>query len=426
MNARKEGKKAEGSALISALIFSSLLFVVAASYLLMISSEYRLNDRSYRGAVAIHLAEGGVDYAIQALESGDISNWAGTNPKTKTLYAMQTAGGKALGDVQMEVFDPQEKNPIVTSAGYVPDMGASKIVERQVRVELGSVGCRPFNAMLFADISIDMSGQAFTDSYDSRLGEYNCNLGGGQTNLFSNGSAGTNGITGGAISLSGQAIIKGDAATGPGGTIEMSGQAEVTGEQSHDMELELPPVEVPPECATIGYWEGTGLLSLSGKSNYTLEPGNYKFKRIKMSGQTSLTINGPANIYITGYSGKSIDQSGQSEISCNGQVNVYCDDDVKLSGQGVYNMGQVPADLIVFGTPTCDWVKYSGQAEFYGVVYAPQALVDPSGQAGVFGAFIGLEMDVSGQSGFHYDEALGDLEVGGASGYKVNFWQEKE
>jgi len=417
VNALKNGKNAEGSAFISALIFSSLLFVTAASFLLMISSEYKLTDRSYRDAVAMNLAEGGVDYAIQALESGDISNWSGANPKTKTLYSMQTAGGKALGDVYVEVFDPQVQHPIIMSAGYVPDMAHPALLDRTVRVRLNPGVTVPFSAVFIGDEHLKVAGSDITDSYDSRLGEY------GGENVGSNGDVLTNGNTPGAMEILGAVLINGDAATGPGGTV--TGGGTITGTITADCAMELQPPEVPPPLASLGYWEGSGLLSLTGNSTYTLDPGDYKFRRIKLAGNNvKLTINGPARIYLTGYQGNSIFQTG-GEIACNGDVVFYVDDRVKLSGNGITNSSLLPQECLIFGTAGCVDVDISGNAALYGAIYTPEADIHLRGNSDGFGAFVGKTLACTGNGNYHYDEALSELEIA-ASGYSVDHWQEKE
>ena len=417
MTTLRAKKNERGSAFISALIFSSLLFVTAASFLLMISSEYKLTDRSYRAAVAINLAEGGVDYAIQALESGDISNWSGTNPKTKTLNSMQTAGGKALGDVYVEIFDPQAQHPIIMSAGYVPDMAHPALLDRTVRVRLNPGAIVPFSAVFIGDEHLKVAGSDITDSYDSRLGEY------GGENVGSNGDVLTNGNTPGAMEILGAVLINGDAATGPGGTV--TGGGTITGTITADCAMELQPPEVPPSLANLGYWEDTGLLSLTGNSTYTLDPGDHKFRRIKLAGNNvKLTINGPAQIYLTGYQGKSIFQTG-GEIACNGDVVFYVDDRVKLSGNGITNSSLIPQECLIFGTASCVDVDISGTAALYGAIYTPKADIHLRGNSDGFGAFVGKTLACTGNGNYHYDEALSELEIT-ASGYSVDHWQEKE
>jgi hypothetical protein len=49
----------------------------------------------------------------------------------------------------------------------------------------------------------------------------------------------------------------------------------------------------------------------------------------------------------------------------------------------------------------------SGQADSYGVVYAPNAPVNLGGKGAWFGAIIAGTLSDSGQSAIHYDHSLG-------------------
>ena len=418
MNALKEGKKAEGSALISALIFSSMLFITSASYLLMVSSEYKLNHRSYNSTVAINLAEGGVDYAVQALESGEISNWSGSDPKTKTLYSLQTAGGDNMGDVSIEVTDPSGDNPVIESTGHVPNLAASGSMSRTVKVKLSPRINRPFDGVLIGKEAILDVGNGYTDSYDSRIGAY------GGTNVGSKGHVSTNSDSMGAVDIRGSVEINGNAGTGPQGTV--LGEEHVTGTISHDMAMEFPEVEVPPDLAALGYWEGYGLLTITGASSHTLEPGDYKFKRIKMTAGTVLTINGPARIYITGYLNTTFYQTGTTDLICNGKVTFYADDDIKLAGSGSTNINGIPSECLILGTQGCENIDITGSRTMWAAVYAPNAKIDVGGSNNAYGSFVGRKINMHGSTGYHYDEALEETGIPILSGYEVAYWQEKE
>ena len=54
-------------------------------------------------------------------------------------------------------------------------------------------------------------------------------------------------------------------------------------------------------------------------------------------------------------------------------------------------------------------VAITGNGNFYGAVYAPQASISVSGNGGVYGALTGASVTVNGNGGLHYDEALGNL-----------------
>jgi hypothetical protein len=295
-----------------------------------------------------------------------------------------------------------------------------------VKVKLSSRQYKPFKGILFGGDDVHLHGSGSTDSYDHRDGAY------GGSNVGSEGDIATYGTIVSAINLTGSTVINGDAATGPGGTVEGSGT--VTGEITHDQvpgsDTPLPPVTVPSGLVSLSYGingEFTdGLLTRTGSATASIPPGDWKLKRIKLTASAALTITGPARIYLTGDTGDSIAQSGAgSQIICIGKVEFYADQKVVSSGQGIVNSGQNPEDCLIWGTSTCTSIKMSGGSALYAAVYAPSAVIDPSGGADCYGSFVGKEVDCSGNGVYHYDNALAEFGIGGASGYEPSYWEEK-
>jgi len=240
----------------------------------------------------------------------------------------------------------------------------------------------------------------------------------------SNGHVATNGNAAGAVDLRGSVKINGNVITGPQGTVW--GAEHVTGTISNDMAKELPEVEVPPDLAALGYWEEFGLLTITGDTSYTLEPGNYKFKQIKMTAGTALTIKGPSRIYITGYLGTTLYQVGTTNLICDGQVTFYMDDDIKLAGSGSTNINGIPSECLILGAQGCEDIDITGSRAMWAAVYAPNAKIDVGGSNNIYGAFVGRKIDLHGTTDYHYDEALAEAGIPVPSSYEVAYWQEKE
>lgn len=256
-----------------------------------------------------------------------------------------------------------------------------------------------------------------------------------------NGSLSVSGTSAGAISITGTAHVSGDAATGPGGTVTQTPQGLVAGNITHSQGVEapepakeLPAVAVPSSLTSLGY--GANGLHLDGLWTKTgsgaadpIPGGNWKLKRIKLTGSTSLTIGTAGmetNIYLTGDTGDSILQTGSTTITCLGKVTFYVDAKVQSTGSGLWNATNTPPNLLIYGTSTCSDVKLTGSTAFYGAVYAPSADVHVTGSNASYGSFIGKTIDATGNVGFHYDEALREVAGGEASGYTVVYWQEKQ
>ncbi|MEJ2745566.1 MAG: hypothetical protein P8123_07785, partial [bacterium] len=255
-----------------------------------------------------------------------------------------------------------------------------------------------------------------------------------------NGNLYASGTSSGAITITGTAHVTGNAATGPGGTVTQTPQGLIAGNITHDQdpetpepEKELPSVEVPSSLTGLAYgvnglhtdglWTKTG----SGPAD-PIPGGNWKLKRIKLTGSSSLTIGTEGmetNIYLTGDTGNSILQTGSTIITCLGKVTFYVDANVRSSGSGIWNQNNAPPNLLIYGTPTCSDVKLTGSTAFYGAVYAPSADMHVTGSNASYGSFIGKTISATGTVGFHYDEALRNVPGSTPLGYAVVYWQEK-
>lgn len=215
--------------------------------------------------------------------------------------------------------------------------------------------------------SINMSGGTFVDSYNSAQGSY------GGSNIAQRGDAATNGT----ITLSGSALIKGNATAGQGysiggGTVGVTG-TKTTGGSS----LTYSPLPAPTTYNNNGLGSS---LSVTGSSTVSMSPGTYLFSTLKTSGSGKIKISGPTTIYVSG--------------------------SVSLSGAGIISGTQNPADLTIILTSTATSVVLSGSAYFYGVVYAPKATLSISGASQFFGAFVGKTISLTGSGQIHRDENL--------------------
>jgi hypothetical protein len=96
----------------------------------------------------------------------------------------------------------------ISVSGYFPSRTADSPITRNIEAVATRVNTSLFNYAAFSNGALSLSGQAYTDSYDSSLGVY------GGSNVGAEGDVGTNAD----ITASGQAYINGDISTGPTGT----------------------------------------------------------------------------------------------------------------------------------------------------------------------------------------------------------------
>ena len=247
--------------------------------------------------------------------------------------------------------------------------------------------------------AIGLSGNSYTDSFNSSQGNYS------QTKQNTGGNVGVSGN----INLSGSATINGTISAlninvgacqrgTPGITI--SGSARATGGY---VRLSAPPSFPNPPPVTPGSQNYTfsrsgslspgsyGNITVQGGSTLTLSPGTYNLNSITLSGGSILTFSG----------------TGQVVVNLAGnQVSHPLD----FSGGTMVNPSAVPANFqfIYGGTSN---LTLSGGASSYGVVYTPNAPVTLSGNSAWFGALVVSTLTDSGSSAIHFDRSLSVIPV---------------
>ncbi len=241
---------------------------------------------------------------------------------------------------------------------------------------------------------ITISGNSFTDSFDSSQGSYS------QTRLASVGVIGANGN----INLSGSAIVNGsvvalNTAVGPcqNGTpgITISNNARVTGGY---IKLSAPvpfpsPGPVVPGTTNYNFSADASLspgsygnIAMSGGHTLTLAPGTYNINSINLSGNSRVTIKATGQVFIL-VAGTNVSQP------------------IQLSGGSIYNPSGIPLNFqLVYGGSLPSVL--SGGSMSYAYLYAPNSPATLSGGADWFGAMVVNSLNDSGGSPIHYDRSL--------------------
>jgi hypothetical protein len=100
-------------------------------------------------------------------------------------------------------------------------------------------------------------------------------------------------------------------------------------------------------------------------------------------------------------------------------LSLYVGGRATISGGGVVNPSANPGSFSYFGLPSNTGLLYSGAADFYGTINAPEAKVTLSGGASLYGAIICGTFNLTGGPGVHYDKSLS-----GGGLFKVIAWRE--
>ncbi|MFA5099503.1 MAG: hypothetical protein WC547_01280 [Candidatus Omnitrophota bacterium] len=377
----------KGSALIIVYMVTAVLTILGTAFVSRALNEIR-NTRRYVDTVkAFWFAEAGMNKAVyEANHPTSAVAWPGDSEISGVTVTNLTAARK-----------------LINVTGYFGDVTSTVSA---VAVQSGSI----FNYAAFGDSSVSLSGQGNVNSYNSTADP-------SAGTLLSNGDIGTNGD----VSMSGgNTYVYGDAGTGADGVFEDEDHDYVSGDVTHDTDIPLPEVTVPSSL--------TGLvLGSSVSSSWSPPAGDYRIPDITLAGHNTVTLTGPTNLYLTSTS-TAISVSGQASIvissSSTGPVTIYTPGDISLSGQGITNAALLPSRLIIYGTSTSSQAfSSSGQSDFYGVYYAPNAGISLSGQGDLYGSFMGDTVTISGQGDIRYDEALKQINTGMGS-YSIQAWRE--
>jgi len=376
------GRKRRGIALFIVLIVILVLTMAAGAFILLSLNEVRIARQQNNSTRAFYIAEAGAEDAISEL----LVDMSYTG-ESGTVF------GEGRYDVTVSRPDPDDhpRRRQIDSIGYIgsTDVTTPGIQTRHVRIIADFSGAFSFDYAVFGDIDVDLGGNGLTDSYDSDEGPYS------EESSGEDGDVGSNGIAASTIRLVGNSVIKGDAIVGVGGdpevAIDLQEEASVTGDKTAvTAAVDLPAVSIPS-----GLTEREGLHITN--ETVTLDGGIYWYSSLKITGQGRLELSADTTIYLSG--------------------------GLEIAGNGIATSGDIPSNL-TFMVASSETVKFSGQADFYGAVYAPESRIMVPGSGRMFGSIIGSTVDITGGGGVHYDEKLGRDEGAGGSIVDIVSWQE--
>ena len=487
---RKKARNQKGVALIIALVILFLLSALAASLIFVTQSEmwassnYRLLTQSRYAAEAgaqaaanwfahggytapttftsfdmtkspVACKSGGTCPTVNSpiVLGGSAPNYPDSTVETAFYNAFnnQTVPGltNATYSVTAQLMQMQSGALQTWQITSVGNMTSARGATTQVIETIQRSGTPIFNYGLYATSnacpkSIDFSGSAQSDSFNSTLGAY------GGANIGSQGNMGTPGSVG----MSGTAAIHGTLATNqpanggcPDGLNSSSSVAgppppapPSPGVTGGFVSLNAPTYGPPafPSPFTPGPTSGSAVNYNSGTTNLTqgtfgniqsqatlnfaagnyaignlqgnngvvtMGAGNYTINDISLSG-TILHLNtGVYNIDSLAMSGSAsvVIDSGPVVININPSTATT---PVNMSGSSnITNNTLIPANLeITYGGSLT--MQLSGSSLCMAVVYAPSAPIQMSGSSGWYGAIIGSTFQDSGSAAMHYDTAL--------------------
>ncbi len=403
-----------------------MLTVIGASLLVRSVSEQSLSQRSRDQSAALHFAEAGVDQAARNLRTPTDPDDDTTDSDNAAKMATRLPGGRFTLDPTSALGN--NRYQVVSHGTSDDDPSYPRDIEATFQLKPKSI----FDGPLFGDEGVTIGGSAITDSYNSCPGGvynadgscaapkgYNaCLATNAQTGVCTqynknhNGDIGTNATTTGGLTVSGSIFIDGQVAVGPdvvnpisvissncspqpsciqayitGGTSPPSDDQDVF---SQDVPLPLPAVTLP------GGLTSCTNQTITGGNTLTLSPtggplgnGTYCFNNLTVQGNATLTATDSVTVYLTG----KLTARGDSVV-------------------GVTNNPSAMSFLMTSGAEaTLEQGTITGHTTFYGSLFGPDATIDISGNADVYGSIVAEQINVTGSASVHYDESLADCDL---------------
>lgn len=340
------------------------------------------------------------------------------------VFDLSNGGNGNLGTVQ----DPVEygngeywvaTTPLADSMFQIVATGREERVTSRLELTVRRVISSLWRRGAFGDESMELSGNARTDSYDSTAGTYEAQLVGSYAKT--NGDVGCNA----GVSLDQDAQVWGDAAPGPGFTPEILQNAAVSGSTvALQAPIALPAINVPalPMLPAVTY---------SGGSN-TILAGDYYYQGLTVDGDSTLTVYGPARLVFDDFH---LMSNAQMLIDATaGPVELYVNDDFILDSNSLLGATSLaPADLSVallsdnITNPEVvvqlDEVSMDSNAKMYGTLYAPQTEIEVDSNFQLFGAVMARRITLDSNAKIHYDEALPNALQSGPASYATVCWR---
>ncbi len=465
-------RPAGGFTYLTVVITMIVVGFMLAAYLKMVSVQNQLTIRSQTWNRSVPVLEAGVEEAMAHLNKNGSPDAAGNLPGTLTSDGWTgdaTIGWSKFAWLEKDFYFVQispwvagSYYPNISSTGYVLQLPSfalnrplspfvASVLDDLVRggkfsrriVQCATTNNPTYTRGLVAKKQIDLNGRNVeTDSYDSLKVANSTNGRYDPSKALDHGDIASNDTITNSVLL-GNAIVRGNVATGPNGTIDIGdgvvGDAAFcanpankgkiqTGHSRDDMNVEFPDIILPagssgwsplPSPVPVLQPDGSTvntILLLSGNYLIPATAADMSGKNYLISGNVQLRVD--SGVHLTGVD--------TIRIDTNSNLKLYANCNVDIQGHGVVNPG-LSTSLQIFGTPACKSIALGGNAEFTGTIYAPDADAEFDGSGSGWNDFSGAAMVKSakfnGNFKFHFDEAL--PKVGLWRGFTITSWNER-
>lgn len=476
---RAPAKDTSGSVLIWTILVITILSLIAAELLELMSAKYfnALHTASWQEALLA--AESGVDLAIvelrKSLYPAPNHAWAGWNntpANNVASYGLTTIPNAGLAGtpmtIEVNVDAPSQlvdaKNSWqyyrVRTIGTMPITGPPRAADNKQDTHLRKISLQferftngvltshaisspqvsrrieaivapvsAFNQAIMSVGQLNLTNQdIIIDSYDSRDATKSTNGQYDASKRQQNGDIATDGQ----IINAGNAYVYGNVSTNVG---TVTGVANITGVERDDFYQDPIPVGTPSwPSVNASPMLVNGDATLQGNNTQGSAASRYVLSSVSLSGTETLTLAGNSNgstsyieIYITG--DVNVTGNAQIVVAPGVKVKVYVAGNFSVAGNGVVNTNNEPSDLAFYGITPSDGSSRSfslgGNSVLSAAVYAPayDVQINNGGTRGsAYGSFVGKSVTMVGVTDLHYDEALAD--TGTITSYRIASWFE--
>lgn len=258
-----------------------------------------------------------------------------------------------------------------------------------------------FRATINSKDTLTMNADVVVDSFASKDGDYASqavNTTNGHVHANTNGDV----LSNSDIVMNTNSTVFGDATPGPGHSVSMVPTSYVHGSTSPaPTPFEFPVIETPS-------YGSSGPLTVAGSKD--LPAGDYEFDSLTINKDATLTVHGPANIVVPGFTG------GKNATllidATDGPVTIYCEQYTHTSGFKSLPVDGSPMAVAFLVTGPND-IVFPSASLVNGAYYAEQSNILFANQSEAFGSFVANKIEMASSMKFHYDESLADYWKGG-------------
>jgi hypothetical protein len=473
LKSRSEG----GSVLATTMVITFVIGATLAGFLVLTQHQTFANARSQSWNQSMAVAEAGVEDALQMINKFNYDNdklldWStGSSVSqdqwspygTDAFYTIRWVGNDYRALYFVIITNRNPVAPTITAYGYLrydyeyrpaPVTTAaagtsssgfqSRYLRRQVQV--GTRRDALWTLAMLADKQIDLNGnRVTTDSFNSADPNASYWAPGAAYGIYDASKRNDNGDVATNLQLidslnAGNADIMGKVSTGPGGTVAIGPNGSVGSEAwvssgnsgiqpgyvSDDMNVKLNDVGLPTTtwfALPSESGSGTNINGVTYK-HVIRASGDYKASTLQGSVYVASGVSARVylsdNVSLTGSQGIRLAPTVQRLILYMGGS------EFKLGGSGVVNETGRAESFLYFGLPSNRSIKFQGNGDFTGAIYAPSAdfVLGGGGSSNYdfIGASVTRTVTMNGSYNFHYDEDLATF--GPSRGFIPTTWAE--